>query len=159
MRSKSRTSLIRPIVRSSISDGPAMNEPPGTSTFWRCTASRTASTVSPYALRRSALSRSWISRRRSPMKLTSPTSLTVSSTCLIFLSEISVISFGERSPETTIVRMGAASGSVFWMTGGKVSRGNFATMVATLSRTSWTAISMSRSRMKVTKTIEKPWLE
>ena len=76
---------------------------------------------------RSAFSSSWISRRRSPMKATSPTSLTVSSTCLICLSAISVISFGERVREHDELRIGAASGSILLTTGGSVSRGNCAT--------------------------------
>ena len=47
------------------------------------------------------------------------------------------------------MRIGAASGSIFWICGGLVSRGNWPTMVATLSRTSCVADSMSRSSMNV----------
>ena len=41
MRLKSSTFLMRPIVRSATSAGPAVKLPPGISTFWRVTALRT----------------------------------------------------------------------------------------------------------------------
>jgi hypothetical protein len=98
-----------------------------------------------------------ISRRRSPIRLTSPTSWTVSSTCLICLSAICVSSFGDRFAKTAIVRTGDASGSILVTTGGSVSRGNRS--AATLSRTSCVAASISRSRTNVIVQREFPWLE
>ena len=148
---------MRPIVRSATSDGPATNDPPGTSMFWRVTALRTLSTDRPYALSRSAFSSSWISRLRSPIRLTDPTSFTVSSACFTFLSAISVSSFRSRGLYTAKLRIGAASGSIFWMFSGRVSRGNWLTTPASLSRTSWTAVSMSRSSVNVIVTRALPW--
>ena len=101
------------------------------------------------ALRRSAFSSSWISRLRSPFRLTEPTSGSVSRSCLIRFSAISRrVSFGARGPYIAKVRIGDASGSIFWICGGLVSRGNCPTTVAILSRTSWVADSMSRSSVK-----------
>ncbi len=96
-------------------------------------------------------------RRRSPKSDTSPTSCTVSRTCLISLSAICVISVGDRPENTTSVRIGAESGSLLLTTGGFVSRGN--RTVATLSRTSWVAASMSRSSVNVMVQFAEPWLE
>ena len=147
------------MVRIAMSVGPAVKLPPGDSTFCRATAVLTRSVVRPYALRRFGLSRTWISRWRLPRKLTSPTSCTVSSTCLICLSAISEISFGERRPEMTRVRIGAESGSIFVTTAGWVSRGNWPWMAATLSRTSCVAASISRSSTKVIEQRAEPWFE
>ena len=73
------------------------------------------------------------------------------------MSAIWVISFGERFEKTTSVRIGAASGSILLTTGGSVSRGN--RTVATLSRTSCVAASISRSSTKVMVQLPLPWLE
>lgn len=93
------------------------------------------------------------------MKVTSPTLLTVSSTCLICLSTISLISFCDRFPLTAMVRIGFESGSIFMIRGARVSRGNWLVMEATLSRTSCTAASMSRSRTNMMMTREPPCWE
>ncbi len=79
-------------------------------------------------------------------------SLTPSSARLIRLSASSVISRADRRPETTRARTGAASKSNFSITGASVPCGNWARIVATFSRTSCAAPSMSRSRMNETKT-------
>ena len=62
-------------------------------------------------------------RSRAPVRLTSPTPSTVSSTRLICLSAISVVSRRLRSPATTTESTGSASGSAFWMTGGRMLGG------------------------------------
>ena len=71
-------------------------------------------------------------------------------------SAISVSSFGARGPYSAKVRIGGESGSIFWICGGRVSRGNWSTIVASLSRTSCVADSMSRSSMNVMVTRELP---
>ena len=124
MRVKSETFVRRPIVRRAISEGPATKLPPGISMFWRSMAFRTCSAVNPYAVSRSGSNRSCICRRRSPLNSIPPTLLTVSRTCLIFLSMISVSSFGSRSEEIASIRIGAESGSYLYMRRGWVSRGN-----------------------------------
>ena len=55
-----------------------------------------------------------------------------------------------------MVRTGEVSLLNLVMTGGAVSSGSWRTTVATRSRTSWAAVSMSRSRLKVAMTIELP---
>ena len=84
-------------------------------------------------------------RRRAPVRLTSPTPSTVSRTRLIFLSAISVVSRRLRSPATTTDSTGSESGSAFWMIGGRMLGGRSRSAPATFSRTSWAALSMSRS--------------
>ena len=106
---------------------------------------------------RSAFNSSWISRFRSPLYPTEPTSLTVSRSCFTRFSVISVISLGARGPYTANPKIGCASGSIFVICSGRVSRGNWLTICASLSRTSWVAASMSRSRVKVIVTREFPW--
>ena len=91
----------------------------------------------------SAKMRIW--RRRAPVRLTSPTPSTVSSTRLIFLSAISVVSRRLRSPATTTETTGSESGSAFWMIGGRMFGGRSRSAPATFSRTSWAALSISRS--------------
>ncbi len=76
---------------------------------------------------------------------------------MICLSAICVSSFGDRFAKTTIVRIGDESGSILVTDGGSVSRGN--RTVATLSRTSCVAASISRSRTNVTEQRALPWLE
>ena len=93
----------------------------------------------------------WISRFRWPTSVTAPMSRTPSSARLIRLSASSVISRADRRPETTSAITGAASTSNFSMTGGSVPCGSWARIVATFSRTSCAADSMSRSRMNETK--------
>src|SRR5207247_2180472 len=56
MREKSSTFVNRPIVRSMISEGPAMKVPPGISMFCRSIELRTCSEVSRSAISRSASS-------------------------------------------------------------------------------------------------------
>ncbi len=68
-------------------------------------------------------------------------------------------SLRERGAEMTSVRMGEESGSIFVMRGGSVSRGNCPWTPATLSRTSWVAASMSRSRLNEIVQRAEPWLE
>ena len=68
-----------------------------------------------------------------------------------------MISFGDRLENTTSVSTGAASGSILLTTAGSVSRGK--RTVATLSRTSCVAASISRSRVKVIVQLPLPWLE
>ena len=52
---------------------------------------------------------------------------------------------GCASPATTSVITGSESGSAFWMTGGRMFGGRSRSAPATFSRTSWAALSMSRS--------------
>ncbi len=51
---------------------------------------------------------------------------------------------------------GALSLSNFWMTGGVASSGSRLTTVLTRSRTSWAALSRSRSRSKVAMMMDEP---
>ncbi len=93
------------------------------------------------------------------MKPIDPTSFTVSSSCLTRFSAISVSSFGARGPMTAKPKIGCASGSILVICRGRVSRGNWLTICASLSRTSCVAASMSRSSVKVIVTRELPWSE
>ena len=88
--------------------------------------------------------------------LTSPTPAERSMWVLTILSAISVNSRCERSPESASDRMGDWSVSALAMVGGSVSRGRSRTTVATRSRTSWAAASMSRPNSKVTTTKAEP---
>src|SRR5262245_35770968 len=78
-------------------------------------------------------------------------SLTPSRARLIRLSASSVNSRADRRPATTSAITGAASTSNFSITGGSVPSGSWARTVATFSRTSCAAASISRSRMNETK--------
>ena len=80
-----------------------------------------------------------------------PMSFTASSWRLIRLSAISVISRGDRLPETTSAMIGEASGSNFSMIGASVPSGNSETTPETFSRMSLAASVISRSRTKVAK--------
>src|SRR5438445_11154398 len=84
-------------------------------------------------------------RSRAPVRLTSPTPSTVSSTRLMRLSAISVVSRRLRFPATTTESTGSESGSAFWMMGGSMFGGRSRMAPATFSRTSWAAPSISRS--------------
>ena len=65
---------------------------------------------------------------------------------MILLSAISVVSRRLLSPATTRVSTGSASGSAFWMMGGRMLGGRLRSAPATFSLTSWAALSISRSR-------------
>jgi hypothetical protein len=128
-----------------VSVGPSTIRPAGISTFCAATARATSRIETSYASSRSASTSTWISRSRAPMKRTAPTPGVPSRRSFTCLRAISVSSLSVRSPVTVRNKIGVASMSNLSTTGGSVPSGSFATIVATLSRTSCAATSSARS--------------
>ena len=154
--SKACASGRRPRVRSECSRVGPVTLPPGRSVFWRTSASRTAVIGSRKAASRSASIQTLMARSRPPTICTWPTPLARSSRSLTTLSASSVSSRMGRSPDSATVSTGADSLSNFDTMGGSASRGRSRSTVATRSRTSWAAVSMSWSRPNVMMTMELP---
>ena len=154
--SKARGSARRPIVRSVASRAPRVTLPPAASAFCRTIASRTSVMGIPKAASRSASTHTLTARSNPPTICTSPTPADRSRRIFTTLSASSVSSRRGRSPARATVRTGCWSLSNFETRGGVASFGRSLRMVATRSRTSWAAVSMSRLRLKVTITTEVP---
>ncbi len=146
------------MVRSVCSRAPAVTLPPGTSAFCRTMASRTA--VMGMLVGRQPVGvdpdvdRPLAGRRRCAPRPRRPSARAAT---LTILSAISVSSRSERSPESATRQHGRAV-VVELGDDRRVAcrRGRSRTTVATRSRTSWAAASMSRSRLKVAMTNELP---
>ena len=93
------------------------------------------------------------------MSFTCPTPSTDSTCRRSTLSENSVTSRMGAGADTATESTGAASGSIFSITGGSASRGRSRSTVLTRSRTSWAATSGFFSRSKLTITWETPSAE
>ncbi len=90
------------------------------------------------------------------MSSTWPTPATDSSWRRRVLSVNSVTSRMGRGAETATDSTGAASGSIFSITGGSASRGRSRSTLLTRSRTSWAATSGFFSSSKLMMTCETP---
>ncbi len=146
----------RPMVRSVCSRPPEVTLPPGASEFCRTSASRTVAMGRPKAESRSGSIQMLIARDRPPTRFTWPTPVERSSCTLTTLSAYSVSSRRGRLPERAIDITGEESLLNLAMTGGSTSFGRLRTMAETRSRMSCAAVSMLRSRSKVTMTNDVP---
>ncbi len=90
------------------------------------------------------------------MIVTSPTPASDSSSRFSFLSASSVTSRTFPGPETTIVRIGVASGSTLMTVGRSAPCGSFSRTALTFSLTSCAAMLTSFSRTNVTNTRLRP---
>ncbi len=97
-----------------------------------------------------------MARSSPPTICTSPTPADRSSGTLTTLSAISVSSRIDRLPDSAIDRTGERSLSCLRIIGGSTSLGSRRSTEPTRSRTSCAAVSMSRSRLNVTFTIDWP---
>ena len=142
------------MVRSTSSRRPSSMRPPGISEFCRATASRTFKMGILYAASRSASTHTLMARFCPPTTCTSPTPLTDSMASRTSRSAISKSSRGVWVPASTTLSTGDESVSSFLINGGLASRGSRLITVATASRTSCAAMSMSRFRVNVMVRIE-----
>jgi len=157
LNSSTVRSLPRVLIVSSVLSPSIL--PEGSSTFSRVTALRTSSGVSPYAASLAGSIFILMASFFDPHTLTALTpemvcSLSLKLSSAYWLTSIMFL----VSLLSVTAKMGCASASAFWTTGGSTSWGRRRMAPETLSRTSFTAVSISTSSLNSTVMRDDPSL-